>query len=115
MEQDALEVAAEQNWKAMWDEVDRVTKATGGPEVSAIAWENVTEECRQAWRDAVHRPHRGDEVERWLKTRRDAEKDVWGETDAYGPYDRLLDEYRLRADTGLLLHEDISLATPDGV
>ena len=62
-----------------------------------------------------HMPHRGSDVEKWIKARRDAEMRQYGShvsppTPAWHAYDDLLDEYRLRADTGLMLGEDIALA-----
>jgi hypothetical protein len=58
-------------------------------------------------------PMRGDAVEKWLK----AKRDEWPrphssmETQGWDVLDELLDEYRLRADTGLTLTDDIADAT----
>ncbi len=105
---DPIEEAAKANFEACLDDIRR-----GGGDVP-LTWEGIPEEMRQVWRDDVHRPHRDDEIARWLKAKRDAEKDCWGETEHYRSFDLLLDEYRLRADTGLLLHEDIALAGEHG-
>lgn len=50
------------------------------------------------------RPQRGDQVEAWLKTQRDAAADY---PEAYQAADRLLDLYRLHADTGTPLGEHV--------
>lgn len=58
-----------------------------------------------------HQPKRGDEVEAWLKRRRD----VYAEAREYDGYargawflwDDALDDYRLHADTGTPLSEDV--------
>lgn len=54
-------------------------------------------------------PKRGDEVEAWLKHVRDEYPHGYGEWNAL---DNLLDEYRLRADTGLTLDRPIEEAGP---
>ena len=55
-----------------------------------------------------HQPKRGDDVETWLKKWRD---DAFAEFDTvYWTIDAMLDEYRLRADTGLTLDRPISEA-----
>jgi hypothetical protein len=63
-----------------------------------------------------HYPHRGDQIEAWIKDRRDAE-DQTRPWDTYGPWDALdvlLDEYRLAADTGQSL-ENIVNGEPEDV
>lgn len=52
-----------------------------------------------------HRPHRGSDVEAWLKTKRDEYigSPEEGYTLSWAALDTLLDEYRLRADTGATL------------
>jgi hypothetical protein len=68
-----------------------------------------------------HLPMRGDAVEKWLKGLRDQYRpvdwvdDVRGKRQIpnreYAALDEALDEYRLRADTGLTLADDIADAT----
>jgi hypothetical protein len=62
---------------------------------------------------ADHTPRRGSDVEAWIKAHRDhwllQTRQHAGE---YVALDNLLEEYRLRADTGLSLSDDISLAGP---
>jgi hypothetical protein len=81
-----------------------------------VTWDQVPEDVKQSWREGVHRPARGSDVEAWLKTKRNAvdrvNPDPTGISRAvWHIYDSLLEEYRLRADTGLYLHEDISKAS----
>lgn len=52
-------------------------------------------------------PHRGDEVAEWLKEARDHFEGPQGGW-AYRAIDGLLDEYRLRADLGLALIDELS-------
>jgi hypothetical protein len=47
-----------------------------------------------------HRPTRGSDVEAWIKADRDRRPRT---SPAYVTLDRLLDDYRLRADVGALL------------
>jgi hypothetical protein len=62
-----------------------------------------------------HSPRRGSDVEAWLKDRR-VEYIYWNGASGerrgveWGVVDRLLDDYRLRADTRLALDADISEA-----
>lgn len=58
-----------------------------------------------------HRPHRGSDVEAWLKRRRD--EWVPRGSEVHRALDGLLDEYRRRADYGLPLNA--SLEGTDGV
>lgn len=51
-----------------------------------------------------HHPHRGDQVEAWIKERRDSVVD----RTKWFALDDLLDEYRLAADTGLSLEEVVN-------
>lgn len=55
------------------------------------------------------RPKRGDEVEAWLKRQRDSydQSNGYGYS-AYRALDFALDEYRLHADTGTPLSEEIN-------
>lgn len=56
-----------------------------------------------------HYPRRGDQVEAWIKDRRDEHKSRsdWGDTVAEA-LDNLLDEYRLAADTGQSLENIVN-------
>ncbi|MBD3004672.1 hypothetical protein [Streptomyces sp. 5-10] len=54
--------------------------------------------------DLTPLPQRGDVVEQWLKTQRDAAADY---PEAYQVADGLLDLYRLHADTGTPLTEHV--------
>ncbi len=110
-----LEVAAKAEFEAFMESSDMASIRNGYPDSAVVRWEDMSDGVRESWRDGVHRPQRGDAVERWLKAKRDAEKDCWGETEHYRSFDLLLDEYRLRADTGLLLSEDIALADPNAL
>ena len=51
-------------------------------------------------------PRRGDTVEEWLKRRRDEFTDRLSH--GFFVLDRMLDDYRLHADTGTPLSEDVS-------
>lgn len=51
-------------------------------------------------------PHRDDAVATWLKAQRDEREGPQGRLQ-YAAIDALLDEYRLRADLGLELDEEI--------
>jgi len=51
-----------------------------------------------------HEPHRGDEVEAWLKAFRDRQPPV---SDGWHTADWLLDDYRLHADTGTPLDAEV--------
>lgn len=53
----------------------------------------------------THQPKRGDEVEAWIKSKRDDWEDA--SELVYGALDDLLDEYRLHADTGIPLTEEV--------
>lgn len=108
----ALDEAARLNWEGTWAQLDAAAAVAGWPK-STISWNDVNEGLKEEWRRDVHRPHRGSDVERWLKAQRDRYKD----NDEYDvprwlALDEALDQYRLRADTGLLLHEDIEKAGP---
>ena len=71
------------------------------------------EEHREVWRAVIHRPARGSDVEAWLRDKRYEHEGPRGERDvAWRVLDTLLEDYRLRADTGLLLHQDIEEAGP---
>ncbi len=52
----------------------------------------------------THQPHRHDEVACWLKTKRD---EFHSHVLGWSILDGLLDEYRLRADYGKSLSDDI--------
>jgi len=52
-------------------------------------------------------PRRGDEVEAWIKRFRDSYSDH-GWEDEWAALDDLLDDYRLHADTGTSLSQDVS-------
>lgn len=58
-----------------------------------------------------HLPYRGSDVETWVKAFRDqcSKGTPW-----FASLDELLDDYRLRCDTGLTLREDIVLAGESG-
>jgi hypothetical protein len=60
--------------------------------------------------DGAHIPRRGSDVEAWLK----AQRDNWSKLQdpEWIALDRLLDDYRLRADTGTKLTEEIPEGTP---
>lgn len=58
-------------------------------------------------------PQRGDAVETWIKSWRDeyaAAKDHhdFGGHDAYWALDQMLDDYRLHADTGMPIDQEVS-------
>lgn len=55
----------------------------------------------------AHRPRRGDAVATWLKEQRDAHLDGYGKPPEWHTLDRLLDLYRLHADTGTPLGQDV--------
>jgi hypothetical protein len=60
-----------------------------------------------------HYPHRGDQVEAWIKDRRDQHEPKQPGTEhligaAYDALDNLLDEYRLAADTGQSLENIVN-------
>jgi hypothetical protein len=57
---------------------------------------------KQAYRERLLQPARGDQFEQWLKTQRDAAADY---PDAWQMMDGLLDLYRLHADTGTPLDQ----------
>lgn len=54
-------------------------------------------------------PRRGDTVEAWIKRQRDSyhRKERYGEADVWYALDHLLDNYRLHADTGTNLNEEV--------
>ena len=55
----------------------------------------------------AHEPHRGSDVEAWIKRYRDAYRTPEGsETYESNAIDNLLDDYRLRADEGRGLADD---------
>jgi hypothetical protein len=56
---------------------------------------------------ADHYPHRGNQVEAWIKDRRDALGSSSAEP--WQILDDLLDEYRLAADTGMSLEEIVNI------
>jgi len=55
-----------------------------------------------------HRAMRGDEVERFIRESRDYWKNTPGDNTQWQVLDDLLDDYRLHADTGTLLHEEVA-------
>jgi hypothetical protein len=56
-----------------------------------------------------YEPHRGDEVERWLKGWRDSfREDVPEELPFWTVLDDALDDYRLHADTGTPLDAEVT-------
>ncbi|MFJ9771188.1 hypothetical protein ACIRVF_08085 [Kitasatospora sp. NPDC101157] len=57
---------------------------------------------KAAYREKLSRPARGDQVEQWLKAKRDRTP---ARTLAYDLLEDLLDEYRLHADTGTPLDQ----------
>lgn len=57
--------------------------------------------------DLPHRPARGDDVEAWLRIERDRYEDHYGRMPAWYAIDRVLDTYRLHADTGTPLTEHV--------
>jgi hypothetical protein len=59
-----------------------------------------------------HVPHRGDDVAEWVKRRRDEYAQHGASSDEWTALDDLLDDYRLHADTGTPLSEDVP--TPGG-
>jgi hypothetical protein len=79
-------------------------------------WEGVGESRGAAVLDLIaqrmdafppHRPHRGSDVEAWLKAKRDEHRTGGRyEQDPFDTIDALLDDYRLHADTGVLLDGD---------
>lgn len=52
-------------------------------------------------------PARGDAVEAWLRAQRDRYEDKYGRLPAWYAVDRVLDAYRLHADTGTPLGEHL--------
>jgi hypothetical protein len=54
--------------------------------------------------DFTHRPTRGSDVENWIKSARDRRERG---TPWYSVLDRMLDDYRLRADHGLDLDANL--------
>lgn len=54
----------------------------------------------------THLPRRGSDVEAWIRREREA-CDTWGDRQGWLLLDGLLDQYRLRADLGLTLTEEI--------
>lgn len=83
-------------------------------EVGGRRWEGMGESRAAAILDLiaqrmdafpVHRPRRDDEVAAWLKAKRDEYEGALGPRNAAArdTLDSLLDEYRLRADTGATL------------
>ena len=63
--------------------------------------------------DGLHIPKRGDAVEQWLRTERDKyevsrdHNDFVGH-DAYWALDDLIDSYRLHADTGMPIDQEVT-------
>lgn len=56
-----------------------------------------------------HYPERGDQVEAWIKDRRDKQGPFrYEDNEAWGALDNLLDEYRLAADTGRSLENMVN-------
>lgn len=60
----------------------------------------------------VHQPYRGSDVEAWLKAQRDRWPNAPGTQIEWRMLDDLLEQYRLKADTGLLLQQTIEEAGP---
>ena len=56
--------------------------------------------------EITHLPRRGSDVEAWLRQQREACAS-WGDRQGFLLLDNLLDQYRLRADLGLTLAEEI--------
>jgi hypothetical protein len=114
-DREALDVAAEEHWRRTWEIVNRQLGERAP--ASTVRWEDMPEEHREVWRAVIHRPARGSDVEAYLKERRD-EHEGWNASHgvmrdvAWHALDNLLEDYRLRADTGLLLHQDIEEAGP---
>lgn len=67
-------------------------------------WQRITPES------SPHLPRRGSEVEAYIKAFRDRYIGVKGPLDPWNLLDNLLDDYRLRADTGLTLDRPIEEA-----
>lgn len=59
-----------------------------------------------------HYPQRGDQVEAWIKERRDERVPNGPETPAWYALDNLLDEYREAADTGQSLENMVNGEQP---
>lgn len=57
--------------------------------------------------DLPPQPRRGDHVEAWLKAQRDQHVDAYGRPPEWHALDRVLDDYRLHADTGIPLGEHV--------
>jgi hypothetical protein len=55
--------------------------------------------------ELAHQPRRGSDVEAWLMAKRDEQHHYYGPE--WHVIDQLLDEYRLRADIGLMLSEEM--------
>lgn len=62
--------------------------------------------------DPVPRPARGDAVEQWLRTQRDEHVDGYGPTPGWYALDRALNRYRIHADSGTPLDQDINAEAP---
>lgn len=62
-----------------------------------------------------HRPERGDEIEAWIKAVRDGHLSTGpdGRTEAWYALDDLLDDYRLHADTGTPMLEEVQGPHPE--
>lgn len=56
--------------------------------------------------EITHLPRRGSDVEAWIRREREI-CDKWGDRQGWLQLDSLLDQYRLRADLGLILTEEI--------
>jgi hypothetical protein len=96
----ALDEAAKQYYLRIW-------RMAG--EETPYPWEKLNQSIQMLWKDKIHRPSRGSDVETWLKAERDMRLPG---TESWGTLDMILDQYRLRADTGLYLHQDIGEAGP---
>jgi len=90
-----------------------MTDSAGNPLAAAQrkAANRMAAEWRKAWREEVStdsadgfRPMRGDEVEAWIKRRRD---EMPRTGDEWATLDWMLDEYRERADTGTPLSGEV--------
>jgi len=58
----------------------------------------------------MHEPHRGSDVEAWIKRTRDKYSRYWPDNLDYHSWtvlDQMLDDYRLRADTGRSMAGDV--------
>lgn len=93
-----------------WDVVHRIAAALlAGARPGHVHDDGTVEGCPGCfWEPAPvpHRPCRGDDVEAWLKQWRDQ----FGHPSSYPErtaIDNLLDDYRLRADTGTPLHAEV--------